>query len=231
MTIDKSEHNRAKSETGGCIYELVHPTSGRCIYVGETTTDISTRLMGHVTASVRGEDKNSMLQATIRTLKDLGLSPSIREIERLPDDASKSDRLAREQHWIETRKAEGFELCNRVAGIKVGYKFEEGTGPNKLKGRKRPELAAKLTGREVSEEHGQNVSSALKERTRRMKADGSWDSEEQRRIRSEKVKASWAQRRLNRQSRDPNGPEATSERENRSKGQLERRAKARITTV
>jgi hypothetical protein len=205
----------------GRIYELRHPVTGSPFYVGETVRELHQRLYDHVTAALNPPDGKFMeLRGCIREMQPL--SPSIHLLEDVMSlgDAreDKVARLEHEAHWISVRRGEGHALFNKSFGIKRGHVFAEGTGPRKLRGRRRPDVSAALSGKVQDPDAVARRAESLRGRNEALKASGEWDSPERRAMRSERVRASWASRR--------GRPESEETRERRRQGQLRRRAKS-----
>lgn len=185
----------------GYVYGLSDPKTGKTHYVGETTQTLMARLGGHIQAMLDGRSstaKNKELKEWISGLITAGLSPRIYLLEEIilggDQKVDKRTLWDAEQRWKKVLRERGEPLMNKVPGVKKGHVFEPNTGPRKLKGRKRPELAAKLREYDMTDEHRAAVSQGQRERARRMKESGEWNSPEQRVIRSAKVRASWLTR-------------------------------------
>lgn len=181
---------------------LRDPRTGSSHYVGETDGTIEGRLGWHLMAALTTDfqtQKNPEKDQWVRDLVALGLSPTVHLLEEFPsvDDVKvdKKARLSAERRWMAKLRAEGHVLFNKVSGTKKGHIFAEGTGARKLKGRKRPELAAKLLGKEMPTVTHKALS---KSRAERWAAYRNLSEEERARDheeRAEAAKRAWTTRR------------------------------------
>lgn len=193
----------------GKVYVIIDSRDGSKRYVGETKTTLKARLAGHISAALNGLQENGRSKwgggwnarhmDLLTDIMQAGLMPVIELLEEVPHTGiTKEDKRARldaEVRWVSLLRAQGHDLTNGVSGVPKGYVFAEGTGARKLKGRKRPELAAALTGREMSEEHCENIAKATQARWDRDKAAGVDRVDHDTRVSA--AKRAWATRRAN----------------------------------
>lgn len=125
--------------------------------------------------------------------------PKIELLEEVPltgdEKADKRLRWDREQHWKKILRSEGHDLLNGVPGRRKGQTFAEGQGPRKLKGRKRPELSEKLTGRSLSAEHREKLKAVSARRWEKYREQGLQDDPEAKAKRTAAAKLAWERRR------------------------------------
>ncbi len=150
------------------IYAL-HDLDGRLRYVGKTVFKLTKRLREHVCEAKRG--RRCRRSFWIRQQMRLGHAIGIELLETIAPDA---DWQSREQHWIKTLRAQGYDLTNLTDGGEGlhGHRFSAEHRAKigaKSSGRKKlPEELKKLSlanrGRKVSPEARAKISAAHKGR-------------------------------------------------------------------
>ena len=93
------------------IYALVDPTDSSVRYVGQTVKPLSHRLNGHIYKSKMVQTHSA---SWIKSLTDIGLKPSIIELESGIWNQETSDM--KEVYWISLKKSEGCRLTNHTPG-------------------------------------------------------------------------------------------------------------------
>lgn len=146
------------------LYVLVDPRDGTVRYVGKTNYTLKKRLREH-----RNNPRNNYLACWVRSLKELGLTPIIEEIDRV-EDSNDKDWQRVERYWISFYRNMHCDLVNLDSGGTGGHEKSEETkkkigDANRGKVRS-PETLEKLrvaqTGKKRSPEHCANMSKAVK---------------------------------------------------------------------
>lgn len=146
------------------LYVLVDPRDGTVRYVGKTKYTLKDRLRRHLT-----NPRNNHLACWVRSLKELGLTPIIEEIERV-EDSNDKDWQRLERYWISFYRNMECYLVNLDSGGTGGKLRSEETKMkigNGNRGKKQsPEVVEarrqRMLGRKLTPEHVANMSKSKK---------------------------------------------------------------------
>jgi hypothetical protein len=100
----------------GVIYGLVDPRTEEIRYIGKTRKSLSRRYSKHIREA--SDTTRSHKDAWIRQLYYLGLQPTVRVLEEIPE--GEAELNSAERSWIQTFRMAGVNLTNMTDGGDCG---------------------------------------------------------------------------------------------------------------